>query len=123
MVYLDIYDYVKSCDRCQQNATVPYYKTDLHLPITTSFDVFSNDFAGPFFLTSSENRFALVAMVHLTGWPVAMATENATASVIRRLMETEIVIPLGPSRVVIFDNSGYFTAEVLALYFQEIETK
>ena len=116
MVYRDIYDYVKSCDGCQRRAAVPHYKTDLHLPITTLFDVFSIDFAGHFPRTSSGNRFTRVAVEHLTGWPIARATKNATRSVVRRIMEMEVVNPFGFLRVVISDNAGFFKAEVLASY-------
>ena len=122
MVYRDIYDYVKSCDGCQRSAAVPHYKTDLHVPITTLFDIFSIDFAGPFPRTSSGNRFALVAVEHLTGWTIARATKNATASDVRRFMEMEVVNLFGPPRVVISDNAGSFTAEVLASYMREIGT-
>ena len=122
MVYLDIYDYVKSCDGCQRSAAVPHYKTDLHLPITTLFDVFSIDFAGPFPRTSYGNRVALEAVEH-PGWLVARATKNATVSVVRRFIEMKVVNPFSLPRVVISDNAGCFTAEVLASYMREIGTK
>ena len=120
MVYRDIYDNFKSCDGCQRSAAVPHYKTDLHLPITTLFDVFSIDFAELFPRTSSGNGFSLVAVEHLTGWPIASATKNAMANVVRRFMEMEVVNPFGPPRVVISENGCCFTAEVLASYMRDI---
>ena len=60
---------------------MPRYRTDLRIPVTGLFDVFSVDFAGPFPPTTVGHRFVLVGVEHLTGWPLVIRTKNATAQV------------------------------------------
>ena len=66
-IYKDVTEYVKSCDGCQKARQIPKYKTTLRLPVSSLFDVFSTDFAGPSSAISSGNRFVLVTVEHLTG--------------------------------------------------------
>ena len=112
-VYADVRDYVKSCHGCQKACPIPKYKTTLRLPISSLFDTFSIDFAGPFPATSSGNRFVLVAVEHLTGWPIAMATSDSTAQVVLKFVKREIMYSFGPPHTIVSDNATCFTASAV----------
>lgn len=114
-VATDVYSFVRSCDPCQRMKGIPTYHTKLTRPITNLFEVFSIDFAGP--IPSSldgRDRYILICVEHLTNWPIARITENATAEVVARFVEEEVVSPFGPPKKIISDNAGCFTARLLS---------
>lgn len=57
-------NYLKSCDGFQkaEGCPIPKYISTLHIPVSSLFDVFSVDFAWPFPVILSGNRFVLVAI-------------------------------------------------------------
>ena len=118
-VYTGVRDYVKSCDGCQKARPIPKYKTTLRHPISSLFDVFSIDFAGPFPATSSGNRFVLVAVEHLTGWPIAIATANSTGQVVLGFVKREILYSFGPPRTIVSDNATCFTASDVSSFMAQ----
>ena len=63
----DVFRYVKTCDTCQRMSKLPPYPTKLTKPITSLFEVFSIDFAGPFPETQRSYKHLLVCVEHLTG--------------------------------------------------------
>ena len=71
-VYKEIGRYVKSCEDCQRMGSLPAYRSALKTPLTTLFDVFSIDFAGPLPTSRTGNKYMLVCVEHLTGWPITI---------------------------------------------------
>ncbi len=63
---------VRTCDECQKSKPYARYKTTQHQPVSGILD-----FAGPLPLTAQGNRYLLVGVEHLTGWPVAAALPRA----------------------------------------------
>lgn len=104
-VYVDVAGYVKSCDGCQRSSHLPTYRTTMRLPVSLIFDVFSFDFAGPFPKTKQGISFLLVAVEHLTGWPIAIPCERSNADTVIRFVEEQIVHPFGPPRTIVSDNA------------------
>lgn len=45
---------VKTCEECHEFSLLPKYKTSLRTPVSSLFDVFSIDFAGPLLTTEKE---------------------------------------------------------------------
>ena len=117
-VHPDISDYVRSCRGCQLATPIPKYRTTLHLPITSLFDVFSIDFAGPLPRSANGNRYVLAADEHLTGWPLASVMKNATARVVLDFTHDEIIHPFGPPRTIVSDNATYFKASTLQMFME-----
>ena len=99
--YKEVTDYVKSCDECQKARPITYYKTTLCLPISSLFDVFCIDIAGPFPATSSGNRFVLVAVEHLKRWPIYIATIDSTAQVVLKFVKRETIYSFGPPQTIL----------------------
>ncbi len=63
--------HVRTCDECQNTKQYARYKSAQHQPVSGIFDTWSLDFAGPLPRTARGNRYLLVGVEHLTGWPVA----------------------------------------------------
>lgn len=106
----DVYAHVKTCVGCQRAAPIPKYRTSLRMPITGLFHTFSIDFAGPLPLGPDDERYLLIAVEHLTSWPMVRATKTATADIVAEFLEKEILHPFGPPETVVSDNANCFTA-------------
>ena len=113
-MYKNVINYVKSCDWCQKAFPIPNYKTTLRLPILSLFSVFSIDFSGPFPGTSSGNRFVVVGVEHLTGWPIAIATGDSTAQVVLNFVKRDIMYCFGPPPTIVSDNATCFTTSAVS---------
>ena len=112
-VHRDVNGYVRGCEGCQRASPIPKYKTTLRFPMTSLFDTYSVDFAGPLPRTPTGEKYILVAVEHLTGWPIARATATSTAEEVLKFVKEEIIHCFGLPRVVVSDNATCFTASVL----------
>ena len=112
-VHQDVNGYVRGCDGCQKARQIPGYKNTLRFPMTSLFHTYSVDFAGLLPRTPTGNKCVLVAIEHLTGWPIARATESSTAEEVLRFMKEEMIYCFGLPRGVVSDNATCFKASVL----------
>ncbi len=76
----DVAAHVRTCDECQKTKPYARYKSAQHQPVSGIFDTWSLDFAGPLPRTARGNRYLLVGVEHLTGWPVAAALPDALST-------------------------------------------
>lgn len=106
----DVAHYVKTCHACQRMQTPERYRSNMFIPQSSLFDVYSIDFAGPFPETECGNRFLLVCVEHLTGWPIVLATKHSTAETVVNFLNKKIIPPFGPPGVVVSDNAACFKA-------------
>ena len=113
VVHRDVNDYVRGCDGCQKATPIPKYKTTLQFPMTSLFDTYSIDFAGPLPRTPSGKRYILIAVEHLTGWPITRAIVTSTPEEVLEFVKEEIIHCFGIPRVVVSDKATSFTASVL----------
>lgn len=58
----------------------------------------------------SDERYFLIAMEHLTSWPMVRATNTATGDVVVDFVEKEILNPFGPPGTIVSENASCFTA-------------
>ena len=107
---------MKSCDGCQMARPISKYKTILVRPISSLFGIFSIAFAGLFPTISSENRFVLVAVEHLTGCPIFIATADSTAQAVLAFVKREIMYSFGPPRTIVSENATCFTASAVSSF-------
>ena len=114
----DIHRHVRTCHECQMAQPLGTYKTTLKVPVTSLFHTFSIDFAGPLPLSTHKNRFLLVAVEHLTNWPIAIPCTNATADVVIDFVKTHIIYTFGPPKRIISDNATCFTATNLKAFMK-----
>ena len=120
---VSISHHVRSCDGCQRAAAVPRYRTTLRAPLTGLFDTFSLDFAGPLIPGPGGERYLLIAVEHLTSWPIAIATVSDTADVVHDFVKEHILHPFGSPRVFVSDNAKCFTAPVMKQLMSDYATR
>lgn len=109
----DLQKHVNTCDSCQRAQNQKPYHKSLYYPQISVFNVFSLDFADPFPVTKCRNRFLLVYIEHLTGWPIFMGTEKATAEVAVFFLISKVLLPFGTPGVNMSDNTACSTAQVV----------
>jgi transposase InsO family protein len=111
--FRQIANYVRTCDGCQRSGPIPKYRSTLHLPISGLFHTFSLDFAGPFPRTTLGNAWILVAVEHLSGWPVAQACQAATSEEVMSFVQQQIIESYGVPATILSDNAQCFHAKAL----------
>ena len=52
----------------------------------------------------------LIAVEHLTNWPIAVATKHSTTDVVIEFVLEEIINRFSPPRTIVSDNATCFTA-------------
>ena len=122
-MYKEIQDYVKTCEDCQKMTSIPKYYSGLRAPLTSLFDVFSINFAGPLPTTPRGNKHLLVCVEHLTGWPIVCPTPTATAAEVIAFVEEQVIMPFGRPRVILSDNGSCFTAGSLENFMEQNNIK
>lgn len=65
------------------------------MPITGLFDTNSVDFAGSLPVTKNGKVYILVAVEHLTGWPIVRAIKDATATTVISFFLEDIIRQFG----------------------------
>ncbi|KAI9003771.1 hypothetical protein CLU79DRAFT_669470, partial [Phycomyces nitens] len=78
--FVELRDYIQTCEKCQLFANLPKYKSKGSVPVFQLFEQFSIDFVGPLPISSRGNSYVLVAIENFTSWPIALATEKADAA-------------------------------------------
>ena len=77
------------------------YHMDMMRPIKILFEVFWIDFAGPLPETRAGHKYLLICVEHLTGWPIAVPTRDATVETVINFISTEVIHPFGIPKTVI----------------------
>lgn len=83
------------------------------MSLTGLFNDVSIDFAGLRSTSEDENKYALIAVEHWKGWPVARETKDDTAATVMKFTKEEVLYHFGPPTVVVSDNGTYFTSKKL----------
>ncbi|OMJ23900.1 hypothetical protein AYI69_g4825 [Smittium culicis] len=68
--------------------------------------------------TSSDNKWALLAIDHNTNWIVASATKDAKANTVADFLYKKIFLKFGNPAEIISDRGTQFTSEVLEEYLE-----
>ena len=111
-MYLDVREYVKQCDSCQRRQPLGTGagSQGLRAPVSGLFHTMSIDAVRPLPPTPQGNKCMLVAVEHLSGWPVAMALPKVGATEVTEFVEHLIVRPYTSPRTMLSDNGTPFTA-------------
>ena len=92
---------------------MPKYSTNAMIPLTDLLDTFSIDFAGPLPKSKEGTQYMLIAVEHLINWPIAVATQTATAAEVIRFVNEEIIYSFVPPKTIFSGNANAFTATAL----------
>lgn len=96
--------------RIQRASAVPKYLTTIHMPLTGLFETFSIDFSGPLVPGPKGERYLLIYVEQLTGWPLVRVRQSDMSDVVEDFVKNEVLRHLGPPRVHVPDNARCFTA-------------
>ena len=80
------------------------------MAISRLFHSLSIDFIGPVPTTKTHKKYLIVAVEHVSGWPVASASASAGSSVVVAFIHQEILNTFGLPRIVMGDNGTHFAA-------------
>ena len=105
-----ISDFVKTCDACQKAKPNTRYRSGARMPISGLFHTWSVDFTGPLPITKNHKKYLIVAVEHMSGWPVARASVAADSSVVVAFLRQEILNTFGIPGCVMSDNGAHFAA-------------
>ncbi|XP_038973113.1 uncharacterized protein LOC120105094 [Phoenix dactylifera] len=108
-MYQDTRQYVSMCDRCQRVGNISKRN---EMPLTNIlevelFDLWGIDFMGPF-PSSFNNQYILVAVVYVSKWVEATATQTNDSRVVMRFVKKNIFSRFGVPRAIISDESSHF---------------
>lgn len=106
----DVAHFVRSCDICQKTNPPEQKRPYGKLPVSGLFHTWSIDFAGPLPVTKEKSKYLLIAVEHLSGWPVARAipTQLFNSTGVVQFVKKEIVGPFGVPVCVVSDNDTKF---------------
>lgn len=107
---------VKRYVKCQRRKTPPFKPAGFLHPITPPiipFEQVGLDLLGPFPVSSSGNRWIVVATDYLTRYAETKALPRGTASEVASFFLHEIVLRQGAPSVVITDRGTAFTAQLM----------
>lgn len=113
-MFQQIYDYVKSCDRCQRT------KRDAHpnttplnpLPVAKVFERLHVDLIGPLPKTTAGHEYILVCVDSFSRWVEAFPLLDQTASTIARVLHDEIFCRFGSPISIVSDRGRNFLSKL-----------
>ena len=82
-----------------------------HWDVATTKQFIGPDFAGPLPKTKNGNQYVLIAVEHLTGWPMAFPTKDSTSSAVIYFLQYHLIRAFGPPSSIISDNATCFAAD------------
>lgn len=88
------------------------------MPLTSLLHIFSTDFAEPFPPGADKERYFLIAVEHLTSWPMVRATKTTTADAVAKFVEREMLHPSGLPESIVSDNAVSFTVARLSHFME-----
>ena len=121
-MYKEIENYVKSCDTCQRLGN--RRKTEQLHPIEVGsvFERVGIDIVGPLPVTSSGNRYIIVATEYLTKYPEARAIKNIQANTVAQFIYEDIISRHGAPRVLLSDRGTSFVNSVVKALCDTMKT-
>ena len=106
----EVAHFVRSCDICQKTNAPEQGRPYGKMPVSGLFHTWSIDFAGPLPVTSTGSKYILIAVEHLSGWPVAqsLSSDLFNSIGVLQFVEKEIVATFGYPTTIISDNDTKF---------------
>lgn len=102
---------------------LPLYSSHLCIPQSSMFKIFSMDLAGPLLVTLRGNRFPLICVGQLLGWPIVAPTPRATVEDVKRFLEDRVIPSFGAPGMIESDNAACFKAQLLEEVMKSVRTQ
>jgi hypothetical protein len=122
-LFSDVYEFVKTCDKCQRFEGKKQLKSLPLKPIvvTGPFQQWGLDFIGEIHPPSSgQHRWILVATDYFTKWIEAIPTQNANHTVIIKFLQENIFARFGCPKRLFTDNAAAFKDKHLVKLCEEM---
>ena len=105
-MYSDVKRWIKTCPECQARKRSFGKKIGLLQPISVDrvFQRFVIDVAGPWPETPRGNRFMLLGIDAMSGWPEAISLKNISSWLVSQFLATEVVTRHGLMELLIYDQ-------------------
>lgn len=115
-LFSSVQRYVKTCRDCQRRKKPPFKPAGFLHPVDppqAPFQQIGMDLLGPFPVTSSRNRWIVVATDYLTRYAETKAIPQANSYEVAKFFVHHIVLRHGAPSAVITDRGTAFTAELM----------
>ncbi|KAL1920943.1 uncharacterized protein VTP21DRAFT_11578 [Calcarisporiella thermophila] len=116
-------DVVTRCDTCQRRRRRGPRQAELHpmLIPPQPMEIMGIDAAGPLPQTKKGNRYILVAVDMLSGWPIARAVSNITTETTIDFLIADVVSIYGCPKRLVSDQGSNFTGELVQQFLRRLE--
>lgn len=123
-MFSKITSYVRSCLDCQTKKGVRQRPAGFLTPIRTTqpFERVGIDLTGPFPLSSTGNRFIIVAVDYFTKWVITKAVPTADSRQIVKFFLERIVLQHGAPLALISDRGKCLTSSFVEQLFRALQT-
>jgi hypothetical protein len=119
----DVKEYIKTCDVCQRRGPSNRREELIPIPVKGPFHRIGIDIKGPLPITSSGNRYIIVAMDYFTKWPEARAIPNIKAETVAKFIYEEIICRHGVSQEILSDRGTSFMNKLIDELCENYQTK
>ncbi|EXX63433.1 putative integrase core domain protein [Rhizophagus irregularis DAOM 181602=DAOM 197198] len=119
----DVKEYIKTCDICQRRGPTNRREELIPIPVKGPFHRIGIDIKGPLPITSSGNRYIIVAMDYFTKWPEARAISNIKAETVAKFIYEEIICRHGVPQEILSDRGTSFMNKLIDELCENYQTK
>ena len=113
-LYSDVYEYQRSCDKCQRASHYHPPKPPLHpLPIPHLFERLHLDYLGPLRTSSCGKKWILLVIDGYSGWTECFPLENSDAITTAKIFYQEVITRYGCPKYILTDRGATFLSTLL----------
>ncbi|CAB4494325.1 unnamed protein product [Rhizophagus irregularis] len=118
-----IKEYIRTCDNCQRRGPTNRREELIPIPVKGPFHRIGIDIKGPLPITSSGNRYIIVAIDYFTKWPEARAISNIKAETVAKFIYEEIICKHGVPQEILSDKGTSFMNKLIDELCENYQTK
>lgn len=123
-MYNDVREHVKTCHNCQIRSRRVNQREPLEpVPISGAFAHIAIDVIGPLPVTTTNNKYIVLAIDYLTKWPEGKAIETADSLTIATFIYEDIICRHGIPEEITTDLGTEFVNEFHTLLYQHYRIK
>lgn len=105
--------FVKNYIGCLKYKPIPQYYTTLPMPLLSLPEASSIDFSGPHPTERRGEKYPLISVEHVTGWPIARCTKRDNSDVVQSFVLEKSIFIFETPEVKISDKARCFLAVAL----------
>lgn len=122
-MYVNIRDYVKSCDSCQRRGKKRLEGPLNPIEVKEPFQQIGIDIVGPLPITPRNNRYIVVATDYMTRWPEACPIQKANAAEVVDFIYDEIICRHGCPKIILSDRGTHFRNQLVDTLLEKLQVK